>query len=396
MKETFKTYKENVYSVVLVVNIFIALFFTKLIPFFLGLIILLWIFKYRDFSRFSLKMKWIWPFIFYALMFLCSFIFAEDYKEALKILERHISFIMLPFLIFCKKWTNKELNFFGEFYVKAVLFIVLFSLIQLFYFYITNLSFIDKMDSTYLQWKLPHLIGFHPTYFGLNIVVASILLTSSLIPKQELLKEKNFYIFCFLSIYLLYISPRTALFCQLLLWCWFIFKYFINSRVFKINNTLLIITLFSLIITILFTSEYFLDKMSKVLSDQRFLLWSPSFEIIKENYFLFGEGLGNGKIRMSHYILENNLTQFKGSDLHNQYLMNFLDQGIAGVIAMILLIFRPLFLLKNNYNRLFFIIFAISMLTESFLYVIKGIIMFIILSSYFILNSLKQIDQKQK
>ena len=29
MKETFKTYKENVYSVVLVVNIFIALFFTK-------------------------------------------------------------------------------------------------------------------------------------------------------------------------------------------------------------------------------------------------------------------------------------------------------------------------------------------------------------------------------
>ena len=50
----------------------------------------------------------------------------------------------------------------------------------------------------------------------------------------------------------------------------------------------------------------------------------------------------------------------------------------------------------SSYRSTITIIFAISILTESFLYVIKGIIMFIILSSYFILNSLKQIDQKQK
>ncbi len=395
MKIVLKKYKENLFPALLVLMIFSTLLFIRLAPLFIAVLILVWFFKFKTFQNFSLKLKWIWPFLFYFFIVGFAFLFSENTIEGLKILERHISFIVLPFLIYCKKWSKSELDFFCKFYVQIVFVISVLSLICLLYFYLTNIDFVHRMDDTYLQWKLPHLLGFHPTYFGLNIVVANIiLLTSSNI---NTLKKSTLYSALFLSFYLVYLSPRTAILCQFIVWIWFVYNRFSIKEIFKYNKTIFAVISLSIMIFLALTSEYFIVKLMNSISDKRFMLWEPAYHLIKENYFLLGEGLGNGEIQITQYINTNNLTQFQVSDLHNQFLMNYLDLGFFGFIAILLLVLRPLIYFKDKALYLFALTFSISIFTESFLFVIKGIIFFIIVSSIFILRaSLLTVKENQK
>lgn len=395
MKIVLKKYKENVFPALLVLMIFGTLLFTRLAPLFIALLTLVWFFKFKTFQNFSLKLKWIWPFLFYFFVFGIAFFFSENTIEGLKILERHISFIVLPFLIYCKKWSKSELDFFCKFYVQIVFVISVVSLICLLYFYLTNVDFVHSMDDTYLQWKLPHLLGFHPTYFGFNIVVANIILLTS--SNNNNLKNSSLYGALFLSFYLVYMSPRTAILCQFIVWIWFVYNRFSSTETPKyIKITFAVISL-SIMIFLAFKSEYFVTKLMNSISDKRFMLWEPAYDLIKENYFLLGEGLGNGEIQITQYINTNNLTQFQVSDLHNQFLMNYLDLGFFGLLAILLLVLRPLIYFKDKALYLFSLTFFISIFTESFLYVIKGIVLFIILSSIFILRaSLLTVKENQK
>ena len=395
MKIVLKKYKENVFPALLVLMIFGTLLFTRLAPLFIALLTLVWFFKFKTFQNFSLKLKWIWPFLFYFFVFGIAFFFSENTIEGLKILERHISFIVLPFLIYCKKWSKSELDFFCKFYVQIVFVISVVSLICLLYFYLTNVDFVHSMDDTYLQWKLPHLLGFHPTYFGFNIVVANIILLTS--SNNNNLKNSSLYGALFLSFYLVYMSPRTAILCQFIVWIWFVYNRFSSTETLKYIKTTFAVILLSIMIFLAFKSEYFVTKLMNSISDKRFMLWEPAYDLIKENYFLLGEGLGNGEIQITQYINTNNLTQFQVSDLHNQFLMNYLDLGFFGLLAILLLVLRPLIYFKDKALYLFSLTFFISIFTESFLYVIKGIVLFIILSSIFILRaSLLTVKENQK
>jgi len=387
MKRFLDQLKENIFSVSLVLIIFIALFSVKLIPIFIAIIFLLWILKFRSFQGFSSKRKWIWPFLFYAIVFGIAFFFSENPKDAVKILERHVSFLVLPLFIYCKEWKISDIQFFGKFYVWTILTIAFFSIFNLLYFYSTHVDFVAEMDDTYLQWKLPHLTGFHPTYYGFLIVIATIILLEDVINIKLILKSKSFYIAVFLSFYLLYISPRMAIICQCIVWAWFGYQRLFKYKFTKVNKVLLTVVIMFVFVLLLATSEYFFDKMAKALEDRRFSLWSPAYDIIQSNYFIFGEGLGNGKIYLNEYISKHRLSQFKGTDLHNQYLMNMVDLGVIGLIALLLILIRPLHYFKDRGIVLFIIVTSISMMSESFLYVIKGIVMFIVLSSYFIIRS---------
>lgn len=385
--------KENIYSIVLVFLVFAAIFSVKIIPFFIILLLIFWFFKFKDFSNIKTRLIWVTPFFIYAGVVLISFFFSEDFKVSLKILERYLSFIILPVLIYFKKWTNKELGFFKFFFVRITIVISLFSILNLVYFYTTHVDFVKSMDETYLQWKLPHLSGFHPTYFGFIIVVANIILLKELID-QNPIKKVNFYIAISLSLYLLYLSPRTSMICLLVVWVNFIYHKMKNKNYSRIYYLIILSSTILLLVLTFLSSRYLMDKILKSLTDQRFLLWSESLRIIKENYFIVGEGLGDGKILIESYITKNELTQFKVADLHNQYLMNFIDMGFIGVLSLLYMLFRPVIFLKNRTVLIFSIVFSISILTESFLYVIKGIVIFIILYSFLIIDSQKNDSEK--
>ena len=387
--------KTNIYSAFLVITIFLPFFYAKSVPFLIFLLLIFWIFKFNSFANLHLKFKMIWPFMFYGFTFLIVYFLGNNSQDGLKILERQSSFILLPFLIIFKDWSKSELLSFGKYYVNVVLLISISSLILLFYFYITHIDFVRTMDETYLQWKLPHLMGFHPTYFGLAIVIANMMLLTSIEKKKNIFRVSSFYIVIFLTFYLIYLSPRTSIICQLLVWFWFICSRIFTKNTKKLSKiSVLTISIF-IIGILLYTSTYVINKFFNSFSDRRFLLWDPAFEIIRKNYFIFGEGLGGGMIKINNFISENNLNQFEVPDLHNQYLMNYLDLGILGLIIILIILFIPIIYSKSKELILFTIVFSISMLTESFLYVIKGIIFFITISCFFNLkNSFKSEEIK--
>lgn len=378
--------KENIFVIVLTLTVFVALLSNKLIPVCILSLFVIWIFKEKNFRNFASKRKWIVPFLMYSLVFVIGLLFSDNLPVALRIMERHISFIALPIFIFCREWRASEIAVFKKFYVQLTIVLAIFSLINLGYFYATHVDFVKTMDDTYLQWKLPHLNGFHPTYFGFVIVIANIILSESILNSRSLLKSRPFFISIFLTFYLLYLSPRTAIICQFLVWIFIVYQLFKKNQRVQMNKFFVLITVLVGGVMIVFTSEYFLDKMMNAFHDKRFLLWDPAFEKIRSNYFILGEGLGNGRNYLNDFILENNLSQFKGTDLHNQYLMNYLDLGIFGFFALLLLLIRPYFLIRGKTLFLFTMVCVISMLSESFLYVIKGIVIFTILSSVFIIN----------
>ncbi len=385
--------KVNTFSILLILTIFVSLFSVKAVSYLVFSLFLIWLFKFKNFDNFKSKFKLIIPFYIYCLVVFVSFFLAQDKGAAIKVLERHISFVLLPLMIFCKKWSKDDIIFFTIFFKVMVVSVVIFSILNLFYFYVTHTEFVNSMDDTYLQWKLPHLSGFHPTYFGFLIVVANIFLLKK-IETKNFLKNTNFYIAVFLSLYLLYLSPRTSVICLLIVWLNFLYNWIKSKSYSKVYFIVLFgITIICLVLTF-FSSKYLVDKFFKALTDQRFILWLEALQIIKENYFIFAEGLGSSIVLLDNYIKINELNQFKVSDLHNQYLMNYVDMGIFGFLALFYMCIKPIFKIKKRALSIFVLVFFISILTESFLFVIKGIVIFIILFSFLIIDSQKGVVKK--
>lgn len=380
-----KNIKDYIYPVLLISLLFSSLFFVKSVPFFLIFMLLFWFFGFRNFNQLKVSFLLIAPFISYILIFIAAFFFSDDKLIAVKVLERQTPFLILPLVIFCKKWSLKEVNLCITFLVNTTLAICIFSILKLIYFYFTHLDFVKSMDSTYLQWKLPHLIGFHPTYFGFIIVSVIVILLSSFVTQKKPNTNKILKALV-LTFYLLYLSPRTAVLCLLLVWALVVISIFKQKIKYK-KKYIVFFSLFVFIIFLFFSNyQYLINKYLNAFSDRRFLLWKEAIILIKENYFILGEGLDDGRILIEKYIKSNNLTEFEVSDIHNQYLMNYLDLGILGLLTLIYLIINPVILFKEKIISVFSCICLISMMTESILYVTKGIIIFIIIQSLFILK----------
>lgn len=396
MKKIINLYKEVSFPFLLVITVFSSLFFTKEITLFIIALLLNWLLLFKSRNSFFFNWKWIWPYLAYVFVICMAYFFALENKNSIKILERHIPFVIIPVIMFSKKWSKKECMFFSKTYVLSTLLLSIISLIKLGYFFSTHQDFVASMNKNYLQWKLPHLTGFHPTYFGFIIVIATIILLTSIKEHTKIIANSNVYMVVFLTLYLIYLSPRTAVLCQFIVLGWFIYSQLKNSiNLTFIRKIILLIFFCSVIAVFAYSSNYLSDKILRALSDKRFLLWKPALITIKNNFFLFGEGLGNGDLVLKEYIIQNNLTQIKNSNPHNQFLKNYLDMGIFGLITLCLLLYRPLLLIKNKAFILFSITCSISFLTESILYVIKGIVIFTIMSCFFILKDNNDITKNK-
>lgn len=380
------------YLGLVLLTLFISLFSIKLISVFLIILFFYWIIVERDFSNSDKQKKWIWPYFFYVFIFIIGFMFSDDKVNTLKQLERLIPFILIPFLFVFIKWNRLKIMFFGNVFIFGVLFVCLLSIGFLLHFIVTHQEFLRGMDENYLQWKLPQLMGFHPTYFGLYIVVATIII---LFENDLTLNKKNFFLklsfVVFFTIYLFYLSTRNALLCQFIVIGYFILHYSRSVLKLKTLSIVLILLSFVSFLTIAtYSSNYLTDKMGRIFSDDRLQLWPFALNRIKNNYYLFGEGLGNGSLMLKKSVLKINDTRvyYKGLDLHNQYLKNYLDLGVFGFSALMYLLLSPLYYIKDKSLFLFMLVFSIAIFTESMLSIIKGVIFFNFMSFYFIKKSL--------
>jgi O-antigen ligase len=119
---------------------------------------------------------------------------------------------------------------------------------------------------------------------------------------------------------------------------------------------------------------------------ERFALWESAMRATPS--ILWGAGTGDSKL-LNEYYLTHNLTQFaEGSyNAHNQFIQIFFINGILGLLAVLILIIRPLYLSVKRQNALGILVFfpfLIYSMTEVFLGRYQGVVFFALLHQCFI------------
>ncbi|MDF4201492.1 hypothetical protein PXD56_00905 [Maribacter sp. SA7] len=406
-----KMIKNGTLPFLLAIFPFIGIFLgEKYVPFLYILFALALIFeKNKKVNLYSNK-KVLFPFLIAIGVFITFTIISPDFKLALKILERQISLLVIPFIIVVSKWNSSRIKIFIKIFISTTFFIGLYSIIKFSWFVVNNIDWAKHMAAEkgsmflYLQYKFPHIIGVHPTYWSYLIISALIVLLSNKTLKVYKSKVWTIFLISFLNINLIILASRMPLLINLLIHLLFLVKYM------KVNNVSLVkrLSLLFLLLTLFFVGAklpLLSGKLDITKNDERIYHWPTAFKTISDNYFVLGEGLGQSNEVLRREVIKygDERIRYFGYDLHNQYLRQYMDMGILGIISLLILLFYPFILnsekviYKNEINISFLILFGLGLLSESFLYRLKGIVFFTVVSSFLYLRSVsfKKVDEHQ-
>ncbi|ALM08444.1 hypothetical protein SB49_11935 [Sediminicola sp. YIK13] len=311
------------------------------------------------------------PFVLYVIIYLFFFILSEDYSQSIKQLEKQIMVLVLPILIFIFVYNVKQFKTLINVYLIGLILISIVSCLMLEHFYYSNMKFISTMDSNYLQWKYPHLMEIHPSYWSYYLVVGNILLLSNL---SNLKYKINIIFQIVFNLNLFYLAGRSSLVINILIYLFFISYFCFKSLKLSKIKILIISLILTMVMALTFyQSPYLKSKLYNLKnnSDERFFLWKSAYEIIEDNYFVFGEGITNGEKSLKIYLDTNYekdpRLKYNKFDIHNQYLKEYLDFGLIGLISILLIILYPLRLIKKlNYVNLALICFSLLVFLSQF------------------------------
>ncbi len=388
--------------------VIVVFFEEKPIPYAIIILLLLFFFredKHIDLNSISSLIK---PYLIIIGVYLMYTLVSIDVFAGVKVLERQVSLLLIPLVVFSYNFKEFDFKVFFITFIYAMLLAGIISLIILICFAFNHAEWIETMNSTsgnqtYLQFKFPHLIGVHPTYWSYLLIIANIILLCRSSLKIELKKWWVIILLLLFNINMFYLSARTPMAINILIHI-IVLMVYLNTKkasLIKIIGFLCVLCLF-----VIFASQLPLlkFKINSIINDDRIYLWPKAIDLIKENYFVLGEGLGQGKELMLNYIIEKGDPRkiYNGFDLHNQYLTNYLDMGILGILSLLYLIFYPLSQIRKRltYRNLpivgFSLLFFLALFTETSLYLIKGIIIFAVFSSVFLkINQIDIIAKKQ-
>jgi O-antigen ligase len=133
------------------------------------------------------------------------------------------------------------------------------------------------------------------------------------------------------------------------------------------------------------------NKGIKSLNDSwdRLILWESAIEALPDP--VFGVGTGDYKTVLNQYYSDHQMKRFASESFnsHNQLIQLLFSNGLLGVSAFLLMIVRPLYLSYKNENilaMLCFFPFLIYGVTEVFLGRYQGIVFFVFIHQFFMIQ----------
>lgn len=333
------------------------------------------------------------PYVFILCVYLIYTFLAVEILPALKILERQISLFLIPLVVFSVNFTRKRFIIFFYTYFFSMVLISLFSFGLIIWFLNEQSEWIHTMNlingnNTYVQFKYTHLMGAHPTYWSYLLIIANIILVCKGSIGSKIKKPIIILIWFIFNLNILYLAARTPILINLAFHIVFVMIYF-KTQKHSLLKLSFIVSLFVALFFIAINTPLLKFKVASIFKDERMFLWPVAIEKIKNNYFLMGEGLGQGFYTLRSFIVSNGdpRINYNGFDLHNQYLTQYIDMGILGIISLMYLIIFPIIQTRGKLNldslaiTGFSFMFFVGFFTESSLYLIKGIIIFAVFSS---------------
>jgi O-antigen ligase len=176
---------------------------------------------------------------------------------------------------------------------------------------------------------------------------------------------------------------RTAFISLLLVFSFFMLKFLLEERTSHKLLVFIIVCFLTLSLFAVNSIEYW-NELWSVESDywDREALWRSA---LKANPFpLFGVGTGDDRMVLNDYYIGHGLEEFAKNNFnsHNQFIQIYFSNGLLGLVAVALILIRPLYVALRSENTpgvLIIFPFFIYGMTEVFLGRYQGVVFFAVL-----------------
>lgn len=321
--------------------------------------------------------------LFYLIVIIAGLIYSMNLTAGLRMIETSFSLLAIPFIFLKADHTNEaKLNNIFYAFIGGVLFACLICIINAFFVYSKT-----GLSEAFFSYQFTDIINSHPTYLAYYLIFS---ITFGLHVLYYRRVKVNFYIaaavLVFLFIVLLLTGGRTSFISILLVFSFFILRFLIGDKK-SVKRTIFILVLLMTAGMFFASSVDFGNKIALIDDSwERFVLWESAINATPSIFW--GAGTGDSKL-LNEYYLSHNMSQFaEGSyNAHNQFIQIFFTNGILGLLAVLIMIGRPLYLSVRHQNTLgvlVFFPFLIYGMTEVFLGRYQGVVFFALLHQCFI------------
>jgi len=321
-----------------------------------------------------------WDIFLYLLVLGLGIIYSSDKQTAWRTLETSFSLLALPIISYrFKDFDRDRVNTIFFIFSLGILAASLLCLINAIVCYVIN----GHNSQVFFFYDFTEIIGSHPTYLAYYLIFA---ITYGLYAiNYEKIKLPVWVISSVILFYfsiLLLTGGQTAFVSLLFVFSFFILKYLLGDKV-NVNKTSIGLVVFMLV-TILYVNSGGQSERDQILNDSwdRFELWRSG--IFANSNFFLGVGTGDYKLVLNEYFRENGREFYAQESLnsHNQFIQIFFSNGFIGLIAISVLILRPLYLAFRNNDQMGILMifpFLIYGMTEVFLGRYQGVVFFALL-----------------
>ncbi|MBI1770278.1 MAG: O-antigen ligase family protein [Bacteroidetes bacterium] len=317
-----------------------------------------------------------WDIGIYLLVLIFGLLYSEDIDTGMRVLETSFSFIGIPIIL-------NSYKDFGISRLKKLLYSFTLGLFVACVLCLIN-AFVSYFKSgspnVFFFYELTRIIDSHPTYLAYYLIF-SITFCLYLLDLENGFQHafvlSSLVLFFFLM--LLLTGGQTTFVSVLLVFSFFILKFFLEKRT-KSRKLIFVLTS-AMTASMLVFSSFDNNNEREKLNDSwdRMVVWKSALKA--SSNILLGEGTGDYKIVLNEYYRAHGMEDFAKNNFnsHNQFVQILFANGILGLIALLLLIARPLFLAfkkDDAFGILIFFPFIIYGMTEVFLGRYQGVAFF--------------------
>lgn len=320
-----------------------------------------------------------WDIWLYLIILIIGLLYSEDVRAGLSTLETSFSLLAIPVVMTAISPDRSRLVKINYSFVFGLLLACIICLGGAFvnysqsgeisFFAFENLTGILKHQPTYIAYYL---------IFGISIVLYALFYWESPLSAYTLIG-----ILVVFFIVLMLSGGKTAFISLLLTFSFFILKFLLEQR--TSHKTLVFGIVVTMTFALLFvnTIDYWNERLITE-SDywHREALWKSAVNASPNPWV--GVGTGADRMALNDYYRSHNLNEFaeKNFNAHNQFLQTYITNGLIGLLALIILLARPLYFAVSTGDSpgiLFIFPFLIYGITEVFLGRYQGVVFFALL-----------------
>jgi O-antigen ligase len=336
-----------------------------------------------------------WDLIFYFSVLAFGLIYTEELSNGWSVLEKNLSFIALPLLFSRIKIFDKV-----TLYKICTVFIIgVLTASGICLGYAIWRDVFQNFPNGYYYDEFTAIIDSHPTYMAYYVCFSIIFLLFFLSYETNTKIQRVFIILgiLFLSGILMLTAGRSTFVSMLMMSSFFFLKLLYEPSPLRKKIQGISVTILVLVI-LLFQSPFsqkmfphflagrpFTLSMVKGDSWERLIFWESA---MKANTNLaIGVGTGDySKVMNEYYLAHQPELAEANFNAHNQFIQILFSNGVIGLMALLLIMIRPILLSARRQNilgMLTFFPFLIYGISEVFLGRFQGIIFFVLLHQIF-------------